>query len=340
MLLGFGLSAPAWLALLDYVQGSARAAQDSVRAFPMASPRFGAARLHSPELDSEMGRFFHAPHSAYRDRTGVRARAARCFAGGTDCFRPRARRRIKWELGLLRRGVDPFSAANRRRVSMEFSLAAFVACRARALRRGIIAVIRELFGRAHSPTGGDWFHPVSGRDCRRLARWSESRVRRFPLSGSRLASLLPGRCWNFRGRTTIRAWAPAVVTIASFLATYLCLPPNCGVPKYNLSQELTQPAPLDPQRLYLSVYPPPERRLSSRKKSGTLRHDVAHWQHLDVGRRSIDQRLQPHSTGRRRSRVRLRHSRRNFGLDGSVSPRLRKRDRTGYWRASASMGSL
>jgi hypothetical protein len=42
------------------------------------------------------------------------------------------------------------------------------------------------------------------------------------------------------------------------LATYLCLPANCGVPKYNLSQELTKPAPLDPRRLYLSVYPAPE----------------------------------------------------------------------------------
>jgi len=39
------------------------------------------------------------------------------------------------------------------------------------------------------------------------------------------------------------------------LATYLCSPTNCGVPTYNFSQELLKPAPLDPQRLYLSVYP-------------------------------------------------------------------------------------
>jgi hypothetical protein len=30
------------------------------------------------------------------------------------------------------------------------------------------------------------------------------------------------------------------------------------VPKYNLAQSLLEPQPLDPQRLYLSVYPPPE----------------------------------------------------------------------------------
>jgi hypothetical protein len=39
------------------------------------------------------------------------------------------------------------------------------------------------------------------------------------------------------------------------LFTYLCIPTNCGVPRYNFSQDLLKPAPLDPQRLYLSVYP-------------------------------------------------------------------------------------
>jgi hypothetical protein len=55
-----------------------------------------------------------------------------------------------------------------------------------------------------------------------------------------------------------RSWWPAIITFASLLATYLWIPPNCGVPKYNLAQELNQPAPLDPQRLYLSIYPAPE----------------------------------------------------------------------------------
>jgi hypothetical protein len=55
-----------------------------------------------------------------------------------------------------------------------------------------------------------------------------------------------------------RSWVPAVVAFAVLLATYIWIPPNCGVPKYNLAQALTQPAPLDPQRLYLSIYPAPE----------------------------------------------------------------------------------
>jgi hypothetical protein len=72
---------------------------------------------------------------------------------------------------------------------------------------------------------------------------------------------------EFSKPATLRAWGPAVVTGASLLATYFCLPPNCGVPKYNLSQELTQAAPLDPERLYLSVYPPPEHAYRLEKRA-------------------------------------------------------------------------
>jgi hypothetical protein len=52
-----------------------------------------------------------------------------------------------------------------------------------------------------------------------------------------------------------RHWAPVVITFSALLATYLCIPTNCGVPRYNFSQELLKPAPLDPARLYLSIYP-------------------------------------------------------------------------------------
>src|SRR5207244_1008890 len=60
---------------------------------------------------------------------------------------------------------------------------------------------------------------------------------------------LPGR------RSKFRAWLPAAITFCTLLATYLCIPTNCGVPRYNFSQDLIRAAPLDPQRLYLSVYP-------------------------------------------------------------------------------------
>jgi hypothetical protein len=71
---------------------------------------------------------------------------------------------------------------------------------------------------------------------------------------------------NF-GWPGLRAGLPPIVTFTALLTTYLWIPPNCGVPKYDLAQELTSPAPLDPQRLYLSVYPAPELAYRVEKKT-------------------------------------------------------------------------
>src|SRR5205814_1638782 len=64
----------------------------------------------------------------------------------------------------------------------------------------------------------------------------------------------------------LREWTPAAIAFLALLTTYLCIPPNCGVPKYNLSQKLLEPAPLDPQRLYLSIYPWAEEAYRVEKK--------------------------------------------------------------------------
>jgi hypothetical protein len=72
----------------------------------------------------------------------------------------------------------------------------------------------------------------------------------------------------------LRPWIPVFVTLAAFLATYLCIPPNCGVPKYKFSQDLTKPEPLDPQRLYLSLYPPAESTYRMENKPGPVGQTV------------------------------------------------------------------
>ena len=62
--------------------------------------------------------------------------------------------------------------------------------------------------------------------------------------------------FEFRFRNPeIRYWVPVAITFCALLATYFCIPTNGDVPRYNFAQELLKPAPLDPQRLYLSVYP-------------------------------------------------------------------------------------
>src|SRR5947207_5054756 len=63
-------------------------------------------------------------------------------------------------------------------------------------------------------------------------------------------------CLEFLLRSSaFQFWVPVAITFCALVTTYLCLPTNCGVPRYNFSQELIKPEPLDPQRLYLSVYP-------------------------------------------------------------------------------------
>src|SRR5207244_51152 len=74
----------------------------------------------------------------------------------------------------------------------------------------------------------------------------------------------------FLPRMRFRDWAPPVATFAILLATYFCIPSNCGVPKYNLSQELLNSVPLDPHRLYLSVYPPAASTYRIEKKPASV----------------------------------------------------------------------
>ena len=68
VVLGFGLSAPAWLALLDLVQGSARESQPS-STLAMDRALAGAARIYPSGLDGELDRFLLASNAAYGHRT-------------------------------------------------------------------------------------------------------------------------------------------------------------------------------------------------------------------------------------------------------------------------------
>ena len=89
-----------------------------------------------------------------------------------------------------------------------------------------------------------------------------------PVAATLLALLLAWVGVEVIGPPLLREWAPALTTFGLLLCTYLIIPPNCGVPKYNLSQNLLNPAPLDPSRLYLSVYPPAEVVYRRETKSG------------------------------------------------------------------------
>jgi len=204
VLLGFGLAAPAWVALFDYVHGSARAVQDASEHFQWRVPFAALPGFIFPNWTVPWADFSSRlmPHAATELACGVVPPVA--LVAGLIILRRTLVRRIGWELGLL----------------------------------AITLVLCML------PTAG-------------VFRWS---FRWLPLVHLVLAvcaaeslHLLGGARLPFT-----RGWTPAFATFVALLGTYLWISPNCGVPKYNLDQKLTEPAPLDSQRLYFSIHPAPE----------------------------------------------------------------------------------
>jgi len=262
LLLGLGLSSPAWLALFDYVHGSAREAGDAASHFQWRVPASALPAFILPNWTVNWTDFSTRlmPHTATEMACGLVppvALLAGLVASGRALFH-----RIKWELGLLIVVliISMLPSANVFRWSfrwLPFLHVILALCAVEALRSGIGA--KPMFmGRMPMPRCGLIALLVVSVTAVAMGLLKAGGSFAFPLSWILFGIAAVWALLEILPAALIRAWAPAVVTAVSLLATYVCIPPNCGVPKYNLAQELTQPDPLDPQRLYLSVYPAPE----------------------------------------------------------------------------------
>jgi hypothetical protein len=87
-----------------------------------------------------------------------------------------------------------------------------------------------------------------------IFRWS---FRWLPLLHLTLALLGAEAIQLFRPRRSTQ-WFLFLCVFGSLLATYLWLPTNSGLPRYPFPSSLTNAEPLDPTRLYFSIYPAPE----------------------------------------------------------------------------------
>ena len=257
--LGFGLSAPALLAILAYVPGSAREVQPGSAHFQWLVPSAAWPGLILPCWTVQWSNFSngYVPHVSTELACGLAApiailvaliRHARIFI-----------RKVKWELILL--GLlfllSMLPTAGLFRWSfrwLPFVHLVMAICAAQAMQ----TLFRERLRRPGSPIpaaalllltvvtivmsmagkGGPDAYPLSWIFLQLAVMWLVSEF--------------------FLHNSSSRAWWPVVITLLAFLATYLCLPTNCGVPRFNLSQQLLDPTPLDPDRLYLSIYPQPE----------------------------------------------------------------------------------
>jgi hypothetical protein len=250
VVLGFGLSAPAWLALLDLVQGSARELQSAAAHWQWRVPPAALPGLILPSWTVNWTDFSsrNLPHTAAELACGLVAPAALLAA---LIWRPRLIvRQIKWDLVLLLLVLllcmTPTAGLFRWSFRwLPFFHLMLAICAAEALRLKPGSPIP-----ATAALGIVVFIGIAAL----IFHTTGSHA--LPLSWILIGLAVIWLCFEFLLRgSEFRCWAPVAITFCALLATYLCIPTNCGVPTYNFSRELLKPAPLDPQRLYLSVYP-------------------------------------------------------------------------------------
>ena len=248
--LGFGLSAPAWLALLDLVQGSARELQSAAAHWQWRVPPAALPGLILPSWTVNWTDFSSRsrPHTAAELACGLVAPAA-LIAGLV--WRPRQLvRQIKWELVLLLLVLllcmTPTAGLFRwsfRWLPFFHLILAICAAEALRLKPGSPKPATAALGLVILTSVAALVFHTAGSYA-------------FALTWIFIGLAAVWLSFEFLLRSSeVRRWLPVGITFCALLATYLCMPTTCGVPRYNFSQELLKPAPLDPQRLYLSVYP-------------------------------------------------------------------------------------
>jgi hypothetical protein len=262
--LGFGMSAPAWLALLEYVHGSARSAQTSIAHWQWIVPWRALPGFVLPCWTVKWADFStrYLPHSATELACGLVVPAA-LIAG----FISRGRafvRQIRWELlllllALLLSMLPIFGVFRWSFRWLPFVHLVLAVCAAEALqeRRRLRFSLMALFLVGVTTVlmlalnvGGRFAFPYIWIVLAIVAVW-----------------VIVDLFWP---NESVNEWLPAAITFSALLATYFCIPPNCGVPKYNLSQALTKPEPLDPKRLYLAIYSPAEAAYRREYRNGPV----------------------------------------------------------------------
>jgi len=301
--LGLGLSAPAWLAILDYVPGSARVLQPASAHWQWIVPPAALPGFVLPCWTVNWANFStrYLPHPGMELACGLVAPAAliASFVGRHAIRDSRIAsqerfRKIRWELLLLLLVLLLCMLPSAGVFRWSFRWLPF-------FHLVLALCAADVLGRSHAPdmsplekavthyrtprilaaealqllpglaTPGTTALLLVGVTAIAMSILHTGGAYAFPLTWIFLAIAAGWAIGEFLSpNESLRAWLPAGVTFAALLATYLCVPSNCGVPKYNCDQKLLEATPLDSQRLYLSVYPPPELNYRIEVKRGPL----------------------------------------------------------------------
>src|SRR5437588_4941165 len=260
--LGFGLAAPAWLALLDYVHGSARESLHPSAHWQWLVPWNAWPGLILPSWTVNWLNFSSRfmSHGTTELACGLIPPVA--LLSGFIVNGRALLKKIRWELALLlllfflamvpTAGVFRWSFRWLPLLHLVLAVCAAEAFASFSQKQRrfsaflmVLLIMMLIIGALVLRTGGEHLFPLA---------WIFLGLALVWIVIESFQSISP------------REWAPAAVVLGALFATYICIPPNSGVPKYNLAQSLLEPQPLDPQRLYLSVYPPPEKFYRAEEK--------------------------------------------------------------------------
>lgn len=264
-LLGLGLSAPAWLALLDYMHGSVRQAQPASAHFQWLVPLTSLPGFILPNWTVSWTDFSTRLVRRPAIELACGLAAPVLLVAGIATLGRSLVRQLKWELGLLVVAlvISMLPSASVFRWSFRWLPIVqliLALCAAEAWQ----AMERERDCGTKRPrwlfSGGAWAFGLVALTAIAMVLTRTGGRYAWPLTW---IMLIVTAAWGLIDATpmryrSLRSWMPAAVTVIALLATYFCVPPNTGVPKFNFDQKLLSSAPLDPQRLYLSIYPAPE----------------------------------------------------------------------------------
>src|SRR5438270_3910609 len=231
--LGFGLSAPAWLAILDLVQGSAREIQPARAHWQWLVPPTALPGLILPCWTVNWADFSnrYLPHTGTELACGLAAPAA--LIGGLAWRGRLLVRQIKWELVMLLfvllLSMIPTAGLFRWSFRwLPFFHLVLAVCAAEALHL--------LPGSPIAATAALALTAVTS-SAMLILRTTGSYA--FPLTWIFLGLAVFWYLWEVALRhSELQKWAPVACTFLALLATYICIPTYCGVPIYNFSLQL------------------------------------------------------------------------------------------------------
>lgn len=244
-LLGIGLAAPAWLALVELMHGSTREAWGSITHDSWKVPWLAWTALFLPAFETHWCTFFLTwqRHITVEMIAGL-VPAAACLAA-VVYSRGRVLTKYLGDVMLLVVIVTLASAPGYGSFRWSFRLLPIF-----FLVLGLLgaAALRELPQRIAAIVAL----------CGSLVMWTATSLtgtcadHRFALVQS--AILLLWVLATFIPRERLTPWLAPLATIALVVAGFILLPRTQKVSLHKFQENLCNPAPLDPERLYLSVH--------------------------------------------------------------------------------------